>query len=256
MFNIFASIICTLLSIGCNIKEERTSCPSRLFLNMGDVSISSDDPLGLYVISENEIVHSEILDTLPVDDEILIDVPRMSVTLMAWNGGEGMTGTHGLVIPLGKSCPPVYMHRSFPDSEGETCRDTLSMRKNHCVLEIAFCQNDGRRYELEVRGNVSGYNSVGEPVEGPFLAEAATSADENCPKVILPRQRGGTIMLDVCDQDGKQRSYPLSDYIDATGYDWNAPDLADLKVTIDIVQTTVSLAVLGWDEEFFFDVVL
>ena len=44
--------------------------------------------------------------------------------------------------------------------------------------------------------------------------------------------------------------------MEAAGYDWSAPDLPDMIVTIDYVLTNISLIVEGWEEEFFFDVVI
>lgn len=247
---------CIAVLTGCNIKEDRMHCPCRLTLNLAKISIASGDMLELYLTSSLSLHYSHRFDSLSIGEEISIDVPRLPLRLMAWNGLDGMAGPDGMVIPLGNSCPRVFIYGSEINAAGEECRDTLYMRKNHCILDVDFRHGEGGSLVLSVRGNVCGYDATGKPVEGPFSAEAKSSEDSGSRRVILPRQCGGELYLDVTDENGKVRSFPLSSYIESAGYDWNAPDLADLRIIIDFVQTTVSLVVQGWDEEFFFDVVL
>lgn len=255
---IFVAAVFFAVGAGCSVKEDRRECPCRLVLDLREVSLQQDDCLELNITSESETVFSARLDSSSFREELVIDVPRKPLKLMAWCGDEGMTGNGGLVIPLGSQCPQVYTCQSELLTVGESFRDTLVMRKNHCVLSVLFRQDETEFVRLSLRGEVCGYDSDGIPVEGEFLASVVrdSSAVVACPQVVLPRQQGGELYLDVEDDRGKVKSFPLSDFIEATGYDWDAPDLPDLIVTVDYVLTGIFLEIQGWDEEFFFDVVI
>lgn len=240
---------------GCGIKEDRAGCPCRLIVDMSGVSMASDDSLELVIVSDSSWIYSGKVDHASLQDDFVVEIPRMQLRLMAWCGGEGMVSQNGLAIPLGRSCPKVYTHQSEIDADAEVVYDTLLMRKNHCVVSIDFKNGSGDDMKLTVHGNVNGYDEYGSPLEGRFRADAVRAPDAELPQVVLPRQCGGELTLNV-EFGGRVKTFPLSKYIDASGYDWNAPDLEDLKLTIDIVHTTVSLSVSGWDEEFFFDIVI
>ena len=248
---------CFMSAAGC-IKEDRNECPCRLTLNLDGVWVEGKDSLELYVTSKDETVYSVKLDSSDISSNLMIDVPRTSLKLMAWCGKEGMARHSGLVIPLGKQCPKVYLYTADVDAQGETCCETVVMRKNHCVLSVLFKQDDAGDPILSLSGNVCGYDESGEPVVGDFYSEIIedTAANVTCPQVVVPRQCGGEMTLHVDDGAGKVRSFPLAEYIKSAGYDWSVPDLPDMIVTIDYVLTTLSLEVLGWDEEFFFNIVI
>lgn len=254
----FALAACLVVGHGCNIKEDRSECPCRLVLDLGNVGLRGQDSLELYLTSTSGLVWSARLDSAAVNEGLLIEVPRTSLKLMAWCGGNGMTGLNGMVIPLGTPCSQVYMYSAELETLGDVCRDTLVMRKNHCVLTVLFRKDDNSALSLSVRGNVCGYDAFGIPVEGEFLADVVRDSvvSVGCPQVTLPRQSGGELYLDVEDDTGDVKSFPLSEYMETAGYDWYAPDLPDMMVTIDYVQTSISLEIQGWDEEFFFDIVI
>lgn len=254
----FALAACLAFGHGCNIKEDRRDCPCRLILDFGNVGIGTKDSLELYLTSSSGLVWSFRLDSAALNDGLLVEVPRTSLKLMAWCGGDGMTGRDGMVIPLGTPCSQVYMYSAEMEALGDVCRDTLVMRKNHCVLTVLFRKDDDSDLSLSIRGNVCGYDAFGTPVEGEFLAEVVRDSSVNvgCPQVTLPRQCGGELYLDVEDETGDVKSFPLSEYMKIAGYDWESPDLSDMMVTIDYVQTSITLEIQGWDEEFFFDIVI
>lgn len=257
--SLFCVTLVTLLSYaGCNIKEDRSGCPCRLILDLSNVKIGGNDCLEIRAVSGTDVVCSEKIDSSSLGSEVVMYVPRTSLRLMALSGGEGMTDDDGLVIPLGRQCPQIYSWQSDVDAVGETCRDTVLMRKNHCVLSVVFRHGEDEPMTLSLRGEVCGYDRAGYPLEGQFLAavEKDLSVVVGCPQVVLPRQQGGQLYLDVDDGDGHLKSFPLSEYMEAAGYDWSAPDLPDMIVTIDYVLTNISLIVDGWEEEFFFDVVI
>lgn len=251
-------VLCLVTATGCNIKEDRSGCPCRLLLDVSRVHIDADDVLELTLSSDEGWICSEKVEPASLGEEFVVEIPRISLRLVAWCGGEGMISPEGLVIPLGGSCPRVYTYMSDIVADCEVVRDTLVMRKNHCVMSIGFKYDMEEDFILMVTGDVCGYDGGGAPLAGEFSAMAVPSSEDEAGfrQVVLPRQCGGELLLEMEGEDGKVRTFRLSDYIDAVGYDWNAPDLEDLKVVIDMARTTISLEVSGWDEEFFFDVVI
>ena len=241
---------------GCGIKEDRGECPCRLFLDMTDVDRSVMSPLALYITAGGVTVCDEVLDSAELSGDRVIEVPREELSVVAWGGCGKEVSASGLLIPLGEDCPPVYIHASSLRADGECVSDTLRMRKNHCVLDIML-QDTDVPYRLAVRGNVSGFDPTGKPSEGEFYVPMSVDTVSTCSvAVCLPRQLGDDLYLDVSDGDGKTRTFHLSRYMAAAGYDWTEPDLKDLSLTLNYTLAAMTLMIQGWTEEFIFDVVI
>lgn len=255
--SVWLSAVILLAAIaGCSVKEERGTCPCRLFLDMAEVDFSVIVPLSIYVVSDEGIEHEALLDVDDAPDVYEAFVPRTELSVVGWGGAQGYVSDRGLHIPLGYDCPPVYIHSSSVQAEGEAVYDIVSLRKNHCVLNVYFIDIDGVSL-MTVRGGVSGFDMYGKPMPGDFKVSCQIGHEDfSSVQFCLPRQMGDPLYLDVVGVDGKIRTFPLHEYISAAGYDWSEPDLKDLDLTLNYTLTSMSLAVLGWDEEFTFDVVI
>lgn len=255
-FFLMAGIVGLASICGCSVKEDRNGCPCRLFLDMTGVDMTVMSPLSLYVASDGEQVFETLLGREDSIKTLVMDVPRSELSVTAWGGGEDMVSEQGLKIPMGSDCPRVYMHSSSIVAEGDHVRDTVVMRKNHCVLTMLFSETE-KPFSLVVRGSVAGYDASGDPVQGDFQVPVPVDTTQTVPaEVVLPRQTGGELYLDLADCSGNMRMFPLHEYIDVAGYDWTEPDLKDLKLTLDYTLTAVTLIIQGWDEEFVFDIVI
>lgn len=251
-----AAVMIVSVIAGCSVKEERGGCPCRLYLDMTNVDMHVMSPLSLYVASVDGLVHEAVLDSGYSGDIYEAYVTRGELDITGWSGAADYVSPDGLSIPLGYDCPPVYIHSSSARAEGESVRDTVHMRKNHCILNIRF-MNAEVFSTMVVRGSVAGFDCRGYPKPGEFRVYCSVdSLEESSTQVCLPRQIGDSLYLDVVDTDGKLKTFPLREYIAATGYDWSEPDLKDLNLTLNYTLTTLSLVVAGWDEEFVFDVVI
>lgn len=253
-FLMMAGIMCLSSICGCSVKEDREDCPCRLFLDMARTDMKAMSPLALYVSSDEEPVCEAVL-TDPVET-YMVEVPRTGLYVQVWSGGRDMVSRQGLAIPMGSDCPRVYMHSSFVVADGDYVRDTVVMRKNHCVLTMLFSEMESP-YALVLSGEVAGYDLTGAPRQGKFQVPVPVDTTMSVPtQVCLPRQNGGELLLEIADRSGNIRTFPLHKYIAATGYDWTEPDLKDLKLTLNYTMTAVSLVIQGWDEEFVFDIVI
>ena len=253
---LLAAVMIVSAIAGCSVKEDRGGCPCRLYLDMANVDMSVMSPLSLYVASVDGLVHEAVLDSGYSGSVYEAYVAREELDIAGWSGARDYVSQEGLSIPLGYDCPPVYIHSSSVHAEGESVRDTLRMRKNHCVLNVRFISAEAFS-AMTIRGSVAGFDRRGYPKPGEFRVYCSMdSLEESSTQVCLPRQVGDPLYLDVTDSNGKLRTFPLREYIAATGYDWSEPDLKDLDLTLNYTLTTVSLVVSGWDEEFIFDVVI
>ena len=52
--------------------------------------------------------------------------------------------------------------------------------------------------------------------------------------------------MQVIFSDKVVRTFALGQYIAAAGYDWSAPDLDDLTLTVDISVTSVTISTDAW----------
>lgn len=73
----------------------------------------------------------------------------------------------------------------------------------------------------------------------------------------LPRQdKNSHLVLLAREFDGRQRSYPLGQWVRDSGYDWQARDLDDLFVGVDFSTATVQIRIDGWQEACTIDEIL
>lgn len=52
------------------------------------------------------------------------------------------------------------------------------------------------------------------------------------------------------------REFALGEYIIESGYDWSAPDLADIEIEVDYSKTDVVFKVEDWEKTVSFDVII
>ena len=104
-------------------------------------------------------------------------------------------------------------------------------------------------------GSIDGYDRYGCPSEGAFRY-SPRKGDDGSFAVSVPRQVDNSLRLEVNDGMDVLKVFALGEYLHMSGFDWEAGDLEDVTVSIDYSLTRLSLIVEGWDEEYFFDVVI
>jgi hypothetical protein len=161
----------------------------------------------------------------------------------------------GLRIPLGAECPPVYMQSSYLDTDCELLTRQVALKKNYCRLSIYVEDAEHFPFALAVRGRVSGYDQEGKPAVGEFFYGVESVSDVDW-VLSVPRQVDDSMLLEVSDDTAVLKTFALGEYINASGYDWNAADLQDITIGIDYTRTKLSVSIRGWDEVYEFDVVI
>lgn len=243
-----------LLAISCSVKEDRDLCPCVLEIDFRSSDSLSFSCVDLMVFSDGDYVWRDAVDLMHDTGVYSLEVPRTDLHISAWVGSGNYLSDKGvLLIPFGEDCPEVYMHGSDICAEGESCRETVFLRKNHCVMTLVT-EGEGKISSgLKVKGNVSGYDEYGVPLPGDFEFVLDDEWHEGGYEVVLPRQYDASLILEADDGNGHYKAFSLGHYIVSSGYDWTSPDLDDVTVTLDYALTEVRLVVNGWESVFKYD---
>lgn len=246
---------CMLICAGCSVKENRTVCPCRLFLDFSEVDPSAVKSADFHLSASDGFIFTGTLESGSFTDDVVIDVPRTQIKVVSWCGAGGYASDGGVVIPYGEDCPPVYSHISDVEASGESVREVVVMRKNHCRMRINVIGEEYEVMNLILRGNVNGYGNDGQPSKGRFAYKSTPDASGEI-SAVLPRQVDNTLVLEVDDGTDLSKSFAIGEYIESSGYDWTVPDLHDIIIDIDFAITHVSLTIMGWDKEYRYEIVI
>lgn len=242
-----------LPAASCSVKEDRAGCPCVLELDFAGPYVDDAGFAYLRVSSASGTVWKDTVDVDRNRTGYSVTVPRTRLHVRVWTGADGYVSDEGLRIPQGQDCPYVYMHDSDIITEGETFGETVFLRKNHCVMTVVTEGGGEIDADLLVKGNVAGYDVVGKPLYGDFECPLEENGlDEGC-VVVLPRQTDASLMLIVDDGTGNHKAFALGQYIVSSGYDWTAPDLEDVTVTLDYALTEIRMTINGWDGVYRYD---
>lgn len=250
--------VCVIMSVaGCSVKEDRDRCPCRLLVDFSAVGSGVPHVVDLCVTSADGFLFNDVVDIDGLDGIYAVDVPKGTVRVNVYAGDEGCGADDGsLIIPEGSQCPPVFMFSGEVDAGGEQASCQPVLRKSHCVVGIRLVRDDGELpFSLRIIGSVAGYGVDGLPYQGEFshVLEIDSSGRGS---VCVPRQTDGSLVLEIVEDGDVLRRFALGEMILASGYDWNAPDLADVDIEFDYSKTDVTFAVDDWEAEFSFDITI
>ena len=229
-----------LLLVSCSIKEDRTSCPCALVLELSSLPVS---PVVLGVAGEGfactEVVHSDTL--------LVLSVPKTAELDISAVGGALAEGDGSIRIPVGEEAPPLYLFHATVSTVAEQVTVPVLLRKQFCRLELNFTgpPGYGPPFEVEVEGAFSGWFSDGSPAPGPFSHRLLPGSDGHA-TLRLSRQGDDSLLMHIVFSDQVVRTFALGNYIAASGYDWTAPDLEDLTLQVDIALTSITFSTDQW----------
>ena len=248
-----AVLLFTLFS--CSVKEKRCDCPCYLYV---DFSVEDPGIVASSVIdvsSEDGFLFDAVLDSSVCSRGVSVPVPRgeVSVNVVAYDGGMFVPG-NGLVIPWGGDCPPLYFHHSDVDTSSDSARDTVRLHKSYCAVTVRLLSRESSEsLGFEICGNVCGYDRQGSPLGGDF-ASAGEVLEDGRSLVRIPRQLDSSLRLRVVGSGEVVREFALGEYMSSGGYDWTAPDLEDVDVTVDFALAAVTVKVENWSVKYVYDV--
>ncbi len=251
---LMGSLLGLLFSSACSVKEDRTPCPCLLDIDFMCPDMPDLKEAGLVVTSSEETVWTDTVDLMRTRSSYQVPVPRTDIHLRAWSGAGELASDQGVLIPFGEDCPKIYMHDSDLRASGEYYHETVTLRKNHCVMTLVT-EGEGRiSADLRLKGNIAGYDAFGRPLKGDFEFLLSDGGLEEGYIAVLPRQTDASLTLEVDDGKGNCKIFALGRYIVSSGYDWTAPDLDDVTITLDYALTEVRLVISGWESVYRYDV--
>lgn len=257
MMRMIVLLMLALVSVAsCSVKEDRSDCPARLILDFKDVDTAVFKSLNLLVTHEGETVFSDSVGADDFTKDYVRDVPHGSLRVNVWAGdGDRVVHEHGVVIPYGCECPPIYMHSFIADTEGELWRETVCLKKNHCRLTVMMEGVEKIPYSLTFKGNVDGYRLDGQPSSGDFSCVAYPAGTRES-QALLPRQTDSSLLMEVDDGTSVIKTFAIGEYIASSGYDWTSGNLEDVTIVLDYYITYVKITIQEWDKEYVYNITL
>lgn len=256
MRRLFLHAALLLALSGCSIKEDRSICQCRLLLDFSGTDASLYDSLHVNVMSSEGFRYKGIVYNTGFGDIYGVSVPRNGVYLNVYNGRQdSFLEGRGFIVPLGEDLPELFIHSGYYDTGNETCNAKVVLRKCYCKVRIHMVADGTYPFSLGVEGNVCGYGPDGRPCAGLF-SYSAIPDDGGYFIVDIPRQTDASLKLKISEDGNVLREFALGEYIIESGYDWSAPDLADIEIEVDYSKTDVVFKVEDWEKTVSFDVII
>ena len=249
-----------LLSLlgACSVREDRSSCPCLLVLDLSGVDAdllqhAGYDELLWSVRSPDFCVEGRIpVDELP--PELVVEVPRAASSLVVLAGDEGLyQAGEGLRIPEGEDCPPLLAFSAEVEGTLPEITVPVVLHKRFARLDVLLRDlvREGSSYEL--CGTVCGYGMSLSPLPGNYRVPLFPDADGHC-QVCVPAQLDVSLVLCVYRYGELEQLFGLGRYIEDSGYDWMAADLEDIPVEIEFFRASARIRINLWSKTLYFSI--
>ena len=231
----------------CSVKEARSRCPCQVDI---DLTAFSEITRSVRVrVGDNRLERR-----LTTPDSLLVQTEtgqRDALPVWVWTGAEGMQAAGDTVrVPMGKDCDSVYLFWQAADARSDRLRLDAVPHKSFATVFLSLSSgDDGPVTPRPLRGKVvSDHNGLRLPEGAPVEGRLAIPLQGDGPFLFrLPRQRAESrLTVEVSGADGQTQAYPLGEWILESGYDWNAPDLNDLAVGLDLSSREIQVQVIPW----------
>ncbi len=255
------AVLIVMLALGvvsCSVKEDRDVCPAWLVVRSdGHVAEGASLAGGFtYRVSPSfgapcEIAsgtHSEFTSEgrafrVPRKHDIFVDV---------FEGASGMELTDTLLrIPFGSECDALFCGSGttwVPADDGVL---PLPLNRNHAKVTVVL-KGDilfPYPYSFVFKGGVDGYSIPGlAPHHGAFSCRKGIIAAKSGCSARVPRQTDDSLEMELrsISDDSLVHTVPLGLLAAQTGYDWNEPDLKDIRIELDFARSILTLIVGDW----------
>lgn len=264
---VLPALLLLIISLsGCSVKEDRNSCPCLLVLDMGGIAGGPGEDLLLSISSERGFSYRDTIMLSHLSEKYRFMVPREDLLISCFSPSKAVSyvpsdgagfAANLVSIKPGEDCPAIRMSSGLVNSVADTAFLKIRLRKNYCRLRLRLKRTgtEGASLSFKVDGKIAGYGLMGEPVPGPFYARM--SAEENEAFIVnLPRQKDNSLILNIMDGLEVVRGLSLGVYIEASGYDWDAPDLEDIDMELDFDRSVLTLTINKWTEEIPFEILI
>ena len=235
------------LSVACTVKEDRDVCPC--WLDVGFLERESiKDPVVLMGWGDAEVFDDNVT-TADYPDVYSCTVPR---GMLAFGAVQGLKTNrhegHVVTIRAGAQCDSLYGYWDRVDCTGESARTDVKFHKQFATVTMFITggQEVAEKYRYTVKSGTNGIDVLScQAVEGGYWYRPLPN--KGSMRYRLPRQADDSMTMTVDSADGESFVFPFGQYIRSVGYDWNAVDLADIHITLDIVHGRVDVGIVDWE---------
>lgn len=240
----------------CSILETRDGCPCNIFVDLASQTVAPNDSVcvnvnGINVRDYNRAVvpFPEYPDGvhLPIKDREMAAVSVFPANLMQYNSQGAFFVTSGVDFP------PLYAHFSLCETSDTQAYVRAEMHKQYCRVNLQFISSDQSRYSLAVKSAFCGYNADGSLAKGGFHHRINPDAQGRA-VFNLPRQGDSALMLEISGGAAGRREYALGALLERNGYDWAAPDLEDVSITLDFASSQLVVNSVGWSSPIILEI--
>ena len=252
---LFITIIAFALH-SCTVKEMREACPCRVGLDFSQLlSKASGGTVIRTVISDGEgrtrYFREFGTDTCASHYEIVLARGTYTATSLLFDGSESwITDQETIRLKEGAEADSLYGESSFLDARGEEAENIPAALKQFATLFIRF-SSPVENLQIEASLNSSCLESRNLAAKASPFALSRTFSGETA-SIRLPRQCSGEILLSFCEAGtGKPvATLNLSPLLQRINYDFGAPELADIILSMDFGAARATIEVEGWKESF------
>lgn len=240
---IFSALVFALW--GCCIKEDRSGCPANVHHSLSDraLYIAGNKPVKVR-LGDGTRTSTVTLSAYSPDCWESVERGVLSVSGILDNGA-------GTVVAMGGQSDSLWAFSGDHVVVGEEEEIVLDLHKRFATIYITFDEGiDTGRYRIMVLGDIGGTDLTRmTPVEGDFMCELAV--EDHSSSVRVPAQGPGSgLKLQFSDLATGEISWDwdLAAELAAKGYDWNADDLEDIRVTVKLLPMELSITFGNWSD--------
>lgn len=256
----------------CSVKEDRSSCPCILRLDVSDGERFQEKEFMLQIASVNSAV--EVRGNVSVYDfpkgyDILVSKGLKSVSALLGHAGCRLSGTR-LTAGEGKYFEPVFFYNGLVPCLEETASDTVRLHKEFAGLIVEFVDFENRKFNLDlyVVSPVNGFDiQRARPLKGEMKARLISDKDKasyeawmpfsdidtlgrsnQLFRFLVPRQNDGTLVLEILRKSGEiLDTLPIGQMLMDVGYNWENKDLDDAIIRIDSSKSEINIVISDWE---------
>ncbi|MBR4788762.1 MAG: hypothetical protein IK030_03485 [Bacteroidales bacterium] len=240
-------IFSTLLFVmwGCCVKEDRSGCPANIHLSLSEraLSIAGNTPVKVR-LGDGKRTAAVTLSAYSPDCWESVERGVVSVAGILDNGA-------GTVVARGGQSDSLWAFSGDHVVSGEEEEIVLELHKRFATIYITFDDEiETGRYHIMVLGDIGGTDLTRmTPVEGDFICELAV--EDHSSSVRVPAQGPDSgLRLQFSDRATGELSWDwdLAAELAAQGYDWNADDLEDIRVTVRLLPLELNITFGDWSD--------
>jgi len=162
---------------------------------------------------------------------------------------------HELIVQEGRQSDSLYGFIDYVACTGEKASTEVYFHKQFATVTLQIINESFpmQDYSFIVSSGNSGLDMLSlKAVPGRFVYQLQPENDHTMLFRLL-RQGDDSLTLLVTHVSGDSRSFPLGQYIRNAGYDWDATDLKDLYITLDISRNHIIIGVADWENTVEFE---